>query len=109
MNGPDLAPRLLWTGYRTGGGTETESHRLTFYKHKSTWITWITYKLWRCLLVCLLSLCKGRCILSLDCQSTLLLHDSWYGVLLMKSSHPHESRQVDVMSTVVSYCSRDHR
>jgi len=53
-----------------------------------------------CLLVCLASLWKRHYILSLDCQSILLLHDSRYA---------HESRQVEVMLTVVSYRSRDRR
>jgi hypothetical protein len=34
--------------------------------------------------MCLASLCKRHDILSLDCQSTLLLHDSKYDVLLIK-------------------------
>ena len=37
-----------------------------------------------CLLACLVSMCKGHYILALDCQSTLLLYDSRYDVLLME-------------------------
>jgi len=43
-----------------------------------------------CLLVCLASLWKRHYILSLDCQSTLLLHDSRYDVHPM-SRHKSKS------------------
>ena len=53
-----------------------------------------------CLLVCLASLWKRHYILSLDCQSTLLPHDSRY---------TRNTPRVEIMLTMVSYRSRDHR